>query len=40
APGPGGAAGCRVMLVAPVGTVNTGAVEEVRTVRELVDLRT
>lgn len=36
---PVGEDGCRVMLVEPASTVNTGAVEEARTVRELVDLR-
>jgi mannose-6-phosphate isomerase-like protein (cupin superfamily) len=36
---PVGEDGCRVMLVEPAGTVNTGGVEEGRTVRELVDLR-
>ncbi len=30
---------CRVMLVEPASTVNTGGVESARTVRELVDLR-
>ncbi|MDG1484297.1 MAG: cupin domain-containing protein [Myxococcota bacterium] len=30
---------CRVMLVEPASTVNTGSVESARTVRELVDLR-
>ncbi len=34
-----GGSQCRVMLVEPASTVNTGGVESARTVRELVDLR-
>ena len=36
---PVGEDGCRVLLVEPTSTVNTGAVEDERTVRELKDLR-
>ena len=36
---PVGEDGCRVLLVEPASTVNTGSVADARTVRELVDLR-